>query len=56
MTFYIYKDRAGLWRWYLTAANNKKVADSAESYYNRQDCLHGIELVKGAWNAPVVEV
>jgi uncharacterized protein YegP (UPF0339 family) len=56
MTFYIYKDRQGLWRWYLQAANNRKVADSAESYNNKQDCLHGIDLVKGAWNAPVYEL
>ncbi len=56
MAFYIYKDAAGLWRWYLQAANNRKIADSGESYYNKQDCLHGIDLVKSAWNANVYEV
>lgn len=45
MCFYIYQDRAGLWRWQLVAANNKIIADSGESYYNKQDCLHGIGLV-----------
>jgi uncharacterized protein len=56
MTFYIYKDQAGYWRWYLKAANNKKVADSGEGYNNKQDCLYGIDLVKSAFNAPVYEI
>ncbi len=55
MAYYIYKDQQGYWRWRLLAANNRTVADSAESYYNWQDCLHGIELVKGSWNAPVYQ-
>jgi uncharacterized protein YegP (UPF0339 family) len=55
MAYYIYKDRQGYWRWRLLASNNRTVADSAESYYNRQDCLHGIELVKGSWTAPIYE-
>ena len=56
MTFYIYKDNQGYWRWYLAAANNKTIAVSSESYYNKQDCLHSIDLVKSAHNAPVYEV
>jgi uncharacterized protein YegP (UPF0339 family) len=56
MNFYLYKDKAGYWRWYLSAANNKKVADSAEGYNNKQDCLNGIKLVQSAWNAPVYEL
>ncbi len=55
MAYHIYKDRQGYWRWRLLASNNRTVADSAESYYNKQDCLHGIELVKGSWNVPVYE-
>ncbi len=56
MKFYVYKDNAGEWRWYLKAVNNKKVADSAEGYTNKQDCLDGIKLVKSASNAPVYEI
>lgn len=56
MRYNVYKDRAGLWRWQLVSANNRVIADSGEGYYNKQDCLHGIELVKSAWNAPVFEV
>lgn len=45
MTFYIYRDAASQWRWTLTAANNRKIADSGESYHNKQDCLNAIGLV-----------
>lgn len=55
MYFTIYKDNQGYWRWHLQASNNKIIADSSEGYYNKQDCLHAIDLVKSAWNAPVNE-
>ncbi len=45
MTFEIYKDSDGLWRWRLRAANYQIIA-SGESYYNKSDCLHAINLVK----------
>ncbi len=45
MAFWIYRDSAGQWRWYLIAANNRKIATSGESYINRQDCLAAIGLV-----------
>ncbi len=45
MAFWIYIDKAGQWRWYLTAANNRKIADSGEGYINKQDCLGAIGLV-----------
>ena len=35
------------YRWRLKAANHLIIADSAEAYWNKQDCLAGIELVKG---------
>jgi uncharacterized protein YegP (UPF0339 family) len=56
MRFNIYKDRQGYWRWQLLAANNRVIADSGEGYFNKQDCLHGIELVQSAYNAPIYEV
>jgi uncharacterized protein YegP (UPF0339 family) len=55
MAFYIYVDKQGYWRWYLLAGNNRKIADSGEGYYNKADCLHGIDLVKGAYSAPIYE-
>lgn len=55
MHYRIYIDTARQWRWRLIAANGRIVADSAESYVNKNDCLHGIALVKGSSAAPVYE-
>lgn len=55
MYFKIYVDNSGQWRWTLYASNYKKIADSGEGYWNKNDCLHGINLVKGASTAPVYE-
>ena len=52
----MYKDTSGQWRWRLIAANGRRIADSAESYWNKADCQAGINLVKGSANAPVREV
>jgi uncharacterized protein YegP (UPF0339 family) len=57
MTFYVYRDTKGEWRWYLkSTGNNKKIADSGEGYINKADCLNGIRLVKSAVNASVIEL
>ena len=56
MTYYVYKDKQGSWRWQLKATNNKIIADSGEVYQNKQGCLDGIALVKGSANAPVKEI
>ena len=53
MAYYVFQDRAGYWRWHLKAANGKIIADSGEGYVNKSDCLHGITLVKQAYDAPV---
>ncbi len=54
--FIIYKSTSNhQWYWTLYSANHKKVADSAEGYWNKADCEHGINLVKGSYNAPVYE-
>ena len=44
--FEVYKDDRGEWRWRFQASNSKIIADSSEGYVNKQDCLHGISLVK----------
>lgn len=54
MYFSVYTDRVFQWRWTLYAANNRKIADSAEGYHNKSDCLHAIQLVRGSSNAWVV--
>ncbi len=55
MTYHVYRDAEKQWRWSLTAANNRKIADSGEAYHNKQDCLDAIELVKGSGDAPIRE-
>ena len=56
MRFEIYRDksRSREWRWRLWA-NNKKIASSGEGYKRERDCRHGINLVKGAADAPVYD-
>jgi uncharacterized protein YegP (UPF0339 family) len=53
MYYSVYQDVSGQWRWNLKAANHRIVADSAESYFNKTDALHGVQLVKGSSSAPV---
>jgi uncharacterized protein YegP (UPF0339 family) len=55
MRYYIYKDIGGYWRWYLEAGNGKKIANSGEGYFNKQDCLHAISLVSTSASALVYE-
>jgi uncharacterized protein YegP (UPF0339 family) len=56
MRFELYRDAAGEWRWRLRATNGNVVADSAEGYGRREDCEHGIALVKGSAAAPTVDM
>jgi len=53
MYYEVYRDSAGQWRWRLYAANYKIIADSGEGYYNKEDCLNAIQLVKNSAAAPV---
>ena len=55
MKYVMYKDRLNQWRWQLISANSKIIADSGEGYFNKADCLNGINLTKGSANAPVYE-
>jgi uncharacterized protein YegP (UPF0339 family) len=55
MWFQLYRDRSNEWRWRLKAQNGRIIADSAEGYINKNDCLNAIRLVKSAANAPVYE-
>ncbi len=54
MYFQIYM--SGLqWYWRLKAANNQIVAHG-EGYFNKSDCLHAINLVRGTnQNTPIYE-
>ena len=52
--FQVFKDEKGEYRWNLRADNNKIIADSGEGYHNKEDCLHGIHLVREL--SPEVEI
>ena len=54
-TYSIFQDASKEWRWQLSAANHRIIADSGEGYHNKQDCLHAISLVKDSKDAPVKE-
>lgn len=56
MKFYVYKDKAGEWRWRLEAGNNQVIAVSGEGYRDKRECHSGIGLVKLSASAPVVEL
>jgi uncharacterized protein YegP (UPF0339 family) len=56
MRFELHKDGAGEWRWRLRTTNGNVVADSAEGYRRREDCERGIDIVRSAANAPVVDM
>jgi uncharacterized protein len=49
----IYKDQAGHFRWRYRSANGNIIADSAEGYYNKTDCINGIRIVKSSANDPI---
>lgn len=57
MTFIIYKDSRGEYRWRLRAANQKIIADSGEGYTYKSDCRAAIDLIKQyAASATVVDI
>lgn len=47
------KDASGHWYWIYYAANREPIARSSESYVNRSDCAHSIDLMKRSSNDPV---
>jgi uncharacterized protein YegP (UPF0339 family) len=49
----IYKDAAGQYRWRYRAGNGKMIADSGEGYYNKADCINGINIMKASRDVPV---
>lgn len=47
MYFHLYKSQNNnQWYWRLKSANHNTIADGAEGYINKQDAIHGINLVK----------
>ena len=54
--FQVYRDRIFEYRWRIRRLGNHEIiADCAEGYKTKADCLKGIALVKTCGNAQVVE-
>lgn len=53
MYFSLYVDTNRQWRWRLVAGNGRIIANAGEGYYNREDCLSAIALVKASMAAPI---
>jgi uncharacterized protein YegP (UPF0339 family) len=51
----MYQDATGRWRWYLKADNGALLAESSDSYWDKQACLRAILLVKTCAAVPVNE-
>jgi len=47
------KDAKGHWYWIYYGKNKEEIARSSESYVNRSDCTHSINLIKNSKNEPV---
>ncbi|MCJ2142557.1 YegP family protein [Methylobacterium sp. E-066] len=56
MRFELYRDAKGEWRWRLRARNGEVIADSAEGYLRREDCEHGIALVRQSTEARIEDM
>lgn len=56
MTYQIYTDARGEYRWRLKAANGNILADSGEGYTTKANCQNGINSVKASSGSPIVEV
>ena len=55
MHYSVYKDANSQYRWRLVGGNNRIIANSGEGYFNKQDCLAAIGLVKASQSAPVYD-
>ena len=53
LTFQVFRDAKGEWRWRLLAGNGRRIAGSGEGYRSRAACLAAINLVKKSSSAPV---
>jgi uncharacterized protein YegP (UPF0339 family) len=54
LTFHVYTDKAGQFRWTLKASNGEPISDSCEGYKAKADLMHAIELIqKGASDAKI---
>ena len=46
LSFHIYRDAKGEYRWRLRAANGKVIADSGEGYVDKADCWSMADYIR----------
>jgi uncharacterized protein YegP (UPF0339 family) len=46
LTFEVYKDTKGEFRWRLKATNSQVIGTSGDGYKAKADCLHAIDVIK----------
>ncbi len=46
MTYEVYEDKKGEYRWRLKAANGNVLATPGDGYKRKADCLHGIDVIQ----------
>jgi len=57
LTFELYEDKVGEWRWRLRHRNGNIMADSGEGYSRKTDAENAIETVREhAGDAEVMEI
>ena len=53
--FEVYKDKAGEYRWRFRAKNGRIMADSAEGYNVKTDCLGAINMLQAQFPNAEIE-
>lgn len=43
------------WAWRYVSSNGRTIADSGETYHNKQDAINGIAIMKASTNSVVYE-
>lgn len=59
MKYEVYRDARFDWRWRLVAKNGKTVADGAEGYSTKSNCMRAVRRIKwlnGYWLVPIVVI
>lgn len=54
LSFHMFKDAEGRWRWRLVDATGKLVASSGHGYKTRKECMSAIAQVRHAGDAKIV--
>ncbi len=54
-TYHLRETEDGEWYWYLESRNGEEIANSEQSYSNKEDCKHGLRIVRNSKEVEVLE-